>query len=281
MSALAAHTAVPVPRTYCLCTDESVIGTWFYVMERIRGRTFVDTSLPEIERTERAKYFDAMIAALADLHNVDPVAIGLGDFGKPSDYVRRQIARWSRQYRADEAAGRVELIDSLIEWLEQNVPTHDELAIVHGDYRCDNLMFHETEPRVVAILDWELSTLGHPLADLGYQVMMYRMPPTAVTALGGLDLRELNIPSEEEYVATYCARTGRTSIPDLDFFVIYNMFRMAAICHGIRGRMLRGTAVSPRAHEYAASVEKLAGFAWAEVERMAKKPGTPSRARGS
>lgn len=276
ISALSAHTAVPVPRTYCLCTDESVIGTWFYVMERIRGRTFADTSFPEVPRAQRAGYFDAMNAVLAALHGVDAASIGLADYGKPSDYVRRQIARWSRQYREDEIAGRVPAMDRLIEWLVRSVPAVDETAIVHGDFRCDNLMFDATQPRVIAILDWELSTLGHPLADFGYHVMMYRLPPTAVTALGGVDLQALNIPSEEEYVAAYCARTGRASIPDLDFFVIYNMFKMAAICHGIRGRLARGTAASSRAQEYANSVERIAEVAWAEVERGAARAGGPA-----
>jgi aminoglycoside phosphotransferase (APT) family kinase protein len=271
MSALGRHTNVPVPETYALCTDESVIGTWFFVMERVQGRIFWDITLPEIAAPERAAYFDAMNATIAALHSADFAAIGLADYGKPGDYARRQIKRWAGQYLQDVAdAGRVPDMDALIEWLSANVPASDEASVVHGDFRCDNLIFHPTEPRVLAILDWELSTLGHPLADFAYHLMMYYVPDMAIPGLLGKDLATLGIPTKDQYVAAYCQRigqrigqrTGRQSqgIPDLDFYVAFNFFRFAAICHGIRGRLTRGTAVSARAREYAAGVEKLAAL---------------------
>jgi aminoglycoside phosphotransferase (APT) family kinase protein len=258
MTALGEHTNVPVPRTYVLCTDESVIGTWFFVMERVQGRIFWDITLPEIPVSERSAYFDAMNATLADLHRADFAAIGLADYGKPSDYARRQVKRWSGQYLQDTAAGRVPAMDALIEWLSAHIPDSDEAAIVHGDFRCDNLIFHPSEPRVIAVLDWELSTLGHPLADFAYHLMMYYVPDMAIPGLLGKDLPALGIPSREHYVDAYCRRTGRKGIADLDFYLAFNFFRFAAICHGIRGRLKRGTAVSARAREYAAGVEKLA-----------------------
>lgn len=262
MRSLGTHSDVPVPEMLLLCTDDSVIGTWFYVMAHVEGRVFWDVSLPDIPTNERAQYFDAMNRALASLHNVDYVAAGLADYGKPGDYFTRQIGRWSKQYRSDADAGRVAELDSTIDWLEANIPPGAEVALVHGDYRCDNLIFHPREARVVAILDWELSTLGHPLGDLGYHLMMYRMPSLAVSGLLGKDLRTSGIPSEQEYVASYCGRTGREGIEHLEFYVAFNLFRFAAILHGIRGRVLRGNAVSQQAREYARHVEAVAQFAW-------------------
>jgi aminoglycoside phosphotransferase (APT) family kinase protein len=258
MTALGAHTSVPVPRTFALCTDESVIGSWFFVMERMQGRIFWDVTFPELPSTQRASYFDAMNATIAALHSVDFAAIGLADYGKPSDYARRQIKRWSGQYLQDTEAGRVSAMDALIDWLSANVPASDEASIVHGDFRCDNLIFLPSEPRVVAVLDWELSTLGNPLADFAYHLMMYYVPDMAIPGLLGKDLAALGIPPREQYVAAYCRRTGRAGIDDLNFYLAFNFFRFAAICHGIRGRLARGTAVSARAREYAAGVEKLA-----------------------
>jgi aminoglycoside phosphotransferase (APT) family kinase protein len=266
IKALGDHTNVPVARALVLCKDESIIGTWFYVMEAVDGRVFWDTTFPEIGRADRPQYFDAMNAALAHLHGVDYNAVGLADFGKPGSYFTRQIARWSRQYREDAAAGTVPALDRLIEWLSASIPPGDDASIVHGDYRCDNLIFHPTEPRVLAILDWELSTIGHPLADFGYHLMIYRMPRIGVTGMLDYDLDALNIPSEAEYVRAYCRRTGRDGIADLDFYLAFNMFRMAAIFHGIRGRMLRGTASSERAREYAAAVEPMAETGWKQAE---------------
>ncbi len=267
ITALGTHTDVPVARTFALCTDESVIGTWFYVMEHLEGRVFWDATLPQVERGERRRYFEAMVAALAGLHNVDYRAIGLDDFGKPGDYFARQIGRWGRQYREDVAAGRVPAMDHLLAWLPHNVPPGEESSIVHGDYRCDNMIFHPREPRVLAIVDWELSTIGHPLGDFGYHLMMYRMPTLAVTGLAGSDLAQLNIPQETEFVEMYCRLTGRDLIPHLDFYLAFNMFRLAAILHGIRGRLIRGTAASARAKEYARHVEAVAELGWQQAER--------------
>lgn len=273
LSALGAHTDVPVPRTYAFCADESVIGTPFYVMERVRGRIFWDSAFPELARAERAAYFDAMNAALAALHSVDPGAIGLADFGKPADYVRRQIHRWSTQYLQDEAAGRVPAMDRLVEWLRADAPADARVAVIHGDFRCDNLIFHPTEPRILAILDWELSTLGDPLADFAYFLMTYRLPTLAYPGLADLDLDALGIPSFDWNVAAYCARTDRESIPDLEFYLVFNLFKAAAICHGIRGRLVRGTAVSARAQGYAAAVERIAAIAWARAESVKTSAG--------
>lgn len=267
MKALRQHSDVPVPEVLSLCADESVIGTPFYVMAHVRGRMFWDTSFPEIPASERKHYFDAMNTALASLHTVDHVAAGLSDYGKPGNYFARQIGRWSQQYLADAEAGRVGDMDRVIDWLNANIPAGDEVSLVHGDYRCDNLIFHPTQPRVLAILDWELSTLGHPLADFGYHLMMYRLPTLAVSGLLDRDLGALGIPSERDYVAAYCARTGRVSIERLDFYVAFNLFRFAAILHGIRGRLLRGNAVSERAREYARHVEAVAGYAWQTARR--------------
>jgi len=263
LKALGDHSDVPVAKAYALCRDETVIGTWFYVMENVEGRIFWDPAFPEISREERPRYFDALNAALASLHNVDPQAVGLGDYGRAAGYLPRQIGRWSKQYAQDEAAGRVEALEKLIDWLPKHLPGHEQpAAIVHGDYRADNVIFHPTEPRVLAILDWELSTLGDPLADFCYHLMMYRMPTLAVAGLLGQDLRALNIPSESEYVQAYCARTG---IESLNFYIAFCMFRLAGILHGIRGRVVRGTAVSAKAREYAKQVEPLAELAWKQA----------------
>ena len=258
----------PVARTHGLCQDESVIGTWFYVMDCVDGRVIWDTSFPDVEKAERERYFDAMNETLARLHTIDYEAIGLSDYGKTGNYFARQIGRWSKQYLADEAAGRDPNMDRLVEWLPDQIPDGDESSLVHGDYRCDNMIFHPSEPRVLAVLDWELSTLGHPLADFSYHLMMYRMPPGITAGLVGKDLGSLGIPSEDEYVARYCARTGRTAIPDLDFHVAFNMFRLAAILHGIRGRVERGTAASDHARQMASFVGPLAELAWKQTEGL-------------
>ncbi|MDR7104131.1 phosphotransferase, partial [Croceicoccus sp. BE223] len=241
----------PVPHVHGICTDDDVIGTWFYVMDMVEGRIFWDATFPDVPREDRPAYFDAMNATLAALHQVDYAAVGLGDYGKPGNYFARQIGRWSKQYLADEEAGRNADMDRLVAWLPENIPAGDETSVVHGDFRCDNMIFHPTEPRVVAVLDWELSTLGHPLADFAYHAMMYRMPPDIVAGLDGADLAALNIPSEEDYVAAYCARMGRDSIPNWDFYIAFQFFRLAAIFHGIKGRVIRGTAANAQAQERA------------------------------
>ncbi|WP_426170137.1 phosphotransferase family protein [Sandarakinorhabdus sp. DWP1-3-1] len=258
----------PAPRTFGLCKDDAVIGTWFYVMDCVDGRVIWDATFPDVPRDERRAYFDAMNQTMADLHMVDIEKAGLQDFGKPGNYFARQIGRWSKQYLEDKDAGVVPSMDKLVEWLPNNIPAGDEVSVVHGDYRCDNMIFHKTEPKVLAVLDWELSTLGHPLADFSYHLMMYRMPPSATTGLIGNDLAALNIPTEDEYVAAYCARTGRDGIPNLDFYVAYNMFRLAGIIHGIRGRVVRGTAASAHAKKTAEGVELLADLAWEQARKV-------------
>jgi aminoglycoside phosphotransferase (APT) family kinase protein len=248
----------PVPRVFALCTDDAVIGSWFFVMEMVEGRIFWDATFAQVPRAERPAYFEAMNATLARLHAIKPEAVGLEDYGKAGSYFERQIGRWSRQYLADEIAGRNPDMDRLVEWLPRNIPGGEGSAIVHGDFRCDNMIFHPSETRVVAVLDWELSTLGHPLADFANHAMMFRMPPDIVAGLEGADLAVLNIPSEDEYVAMYCRSTGRTSIPDWDFYMAFNFFRLAAIFHGIKSRAIRGTASSAHAHERGEKYPRLA-----------------------
>ncbi|MFW2830093.1 phosphotransferase [Sphingomonas sp. ID0503] len=267
LSALAPQ-GFPVAHVYGLCTDDSVLGSWFFVMEMIEGRIFWDATFPDVPTGERAAYFDAMNQTIAALHQIDPAAAGLSDYGRPGNYFARQIARWSKQYLEDADAGRDPGMDALVEWLPANIPPGDETRIVHGDFRCDNMIFHASEPRVLAVLDWELSTLGHPLADFAYHAMMFRMPPDIVAGLGGADLKALGIPSEAEYLAAYCRRTGRALISEADygFYVAFNFFRLAAIFHGIKGRVVRGTAASAHAKERAMSFPKLVSLACESME---------------
>ncbi|MGK9066596.1 phosphotransferase [Stutzerimonas chloritidismutans] len=255
-----------VPRVYGLCIDESVLGTPFYVMEKVEGRIFWDAKFPGVPDETRPLYFDAMNATIAKLHRIDPAAVGLADYGRTGNYFARQISRWSRQYLDDEAAGRDPNMDMLVEWLPKHIPPGDETSIVHGDFRCDNMIFHPSEPKVIAVLDWELSTLGHPLADFANHAMMYQMPPEIVAGVAGADLKSLNIPSQAEYVNAYCARTERDSIPSWEFYIAFNFFRMAAIFHGIKGRVIRGTAASAHAHERAQSFPVLAKLAHSALE---------------
>jgi aminoglycoside phosphotransferase (APT) family kinase protein len=257
----------PVPHVYGLCTDDSVIGTWFYVMELVTGRVFWDATFPQVSREQRPLYFEAMNDTIARLHRIDFEHLGLADYGQTRSYFERQIARWSKQYVQDTEAGRDPSMDRLVEWLPLHIPPGDESSIVHGDFRCDNMIFHPTEPRVVAVLDWELSTLGHPLADFTYHAMMYHMPPDIVAGLVGTDLQELNIPSEADYIDAYCGRVGRRSIPNYEFYLAFNFFRLAAIFHGIKGRVIRGTASSANAKERAEAFPVLAKLAWERAER--------------
>jgi aminoglycoside phosphotransferase (APT) family kinase protein len=257
--------AFPVPHVHGLCTDDAVIGTWFYVMDFVAGRIIWDATFPNVVRADRPRYFDAMNATIAQLHSIDYRAIGLADYGRPGNYFERQIVRWSKQYLGDVEAGRDPYMDRLIEWLPANIPPGEETSIVHGDFRVDNMIFDPHEPRVVALLDWELSTLGHPLADFAYHVMMYRLPPLVIAGLRGADLAALNIPNEQEYVAAYCRRTARAGIPGLDFYVAFNLFRLAAIFHGIKGRLARGTAASEHARRLVAALPELAEHAWRQA----------------
>ncbi|MBZ9646875.1 phosphotransferase [Sphingobium sp. 3R8] len=251
----------PVPHVHALCTDETVIGTWFYIMDMVEGRIFWDATLPDLSRADRAACFDAMNETIARLHALDPVAVGLEDYGRSGNYFARQISRWTRQYLDETDAGRNTDMDQLIEWLPANIPAGDEMSLVHGDFRIDNMIFHPTEPRVIAVLDWELSTLGHPLADFAYHAMMYQMPPEIVAGLCGADLQELGIPGQDEYVAMYCRRTGRSAIANFDYYVAFNLFRLAAIFHGIKARVMRGTAANAHARERARHFPTLAKLA--------------------
>lgn len=255
----------PVAHLYGLCTDNEVIGTWFYVMEMVEGRIFWDARLPEIASSRRATYFDAMNATIARLHLVDFQAAGLGDYGRTGNYFARQISRWTKQYVEDLEAGRDPAMDRLVEWLPENIPADDSTSIVHGDFRIDNMIFHPTEPRVIAVLDWELSTLGHPGADFAYHAMMYRTPPHIVAGLAGSVPPELGLPSEADYLATYCERTGQNAMPAYPFYMAFNFFRLAAIFHGIKGRVLRGTASSRQAKGRAILFPELAALAWAQA----------------
>ncbi len=260
MSALAG-TDVPVATTFALCADESIIGTAFYVMEYVEGRILWDPTLPGMSPPMRAAHYDELNRVIAALHRVDYAAVGLADFGKTGSYIARQVARWSKQYEA-AGAERIPAMDRLIEWLPRHIPEGDETAIVHGDYRLDNVIFHPTEPRVLAVLDWELSTLGHPLSDFAYQVMAWRLTPGQFRGLKGFDLATLGIPTEEEYVAAYCRRTGRAGIPHWEFYLIFNMFRIAAILHGVLARALQGNAASQDAIETGSRARLVADVAW-------------------
>jgi aminoglycoside phosphotransferase (APT) family kinase protein len=239
-------TDVPVADMLLLCEDDNVIGTMFYVMEHLDGRHFDDPSLPGQTNEDRAAIFDEMNRVLAALHSVDLDAVGLADFGAPGAYVARQIDRWTKQYRASETETIADM-DALISWLNENAGIDDgQRTLVHGDYRIDNMIFESDRPRVAAVLDWELSTLGHPVADLAYQIMQWRMPVGAEgRGLAGLDRRALGIPSEEEYIARYCERRGLSGIPDFNFFVAFCFFRMGAILQGVKKRALDGNASNP------------------------------------
>ena len=259
----------PVARTWLLCDDHTIVGTAFYVMDCLEGRIFWDPSLPELDADERRPVFSAMVETLADLHLIDIDRVGLADYGKAEGYVARQIARWSKLYLGDvDVAGRVPAMERLIEWLPAHAPANEPApTLVHGDFRIDNMVFAADTPRVLGVLDWELSTIGNPDADFAYNFMMYRAPSAAIPGLLGVDLSAQHLPSEQEYIAIYCRRRGIDGIQDLDYYVAFCMFRLAAIFHGIRGRLVRGTAVSPKAKEYAAGVEDLADLAWRQVGR--------------
>jgi len=258
----------PVARVHAQCEDNAVIGTPFYVMDLVEGRIFWEAELPGLAPDERASCFDAMNATIARLHSFDPKDIGLGDYGRATGFVERQVARWSKQYLGDAEAGRIEAMDLLVDWLGKHLPSDSgRSSVVHGDYRCDNLIFDSDAPRVRAVLDWELSTLGDPASDFTYHLLMYRMPKDLFAGLAGADLKALGIPSEEDYVAAYCRRTRRDRLPNKDYLVVFNLFRLAAILHGIRGRIVRGTASSAHAVETASKLEPLAELAWAEARK--------------
>jgi aminoglycoside phosphotransferase (APT) family kinase protein len=259
-----AGTGLPVPAAVLLCEDPGVIGTAFYLMRYVPGRVLRDVTLTGLTPAERTALWHDAVGVLARLHAVDWRAVGLADFGRPGNYFARQIHRWVGQYRASETE-RIEAMEQLVAWLPAHVPADDATTIVHGDFRLGNTIVHPTEPRIVAVLDWELSTLGHPLADLGYLCVPFRLP-AALDGFGGHALGALGIPPEDEVVAAYCRRTGRAGIPGWDFYVAFSLFRLAAICQGIMGRVRDGTASDPNARERGARARPLAEAAWAVVE---------------
>jgi aminoglycoside phosphotransferase (APT) family kinase protein len=267
MQALAGS-GVPVPHVHALCEDTSVMGSMFFVMECVEGRVFMDPRLPGLHPAERTGIFDSMNAAIAAISLVDPVAVGLGDYGRHGGYVERQVARWTRQYRASQTRN-IPAMDALIDWLPQNLPqTPEEVRIAHGDFRLDNLILHPTEPRVLAVVDWELSTLGCPYADFAYNVMAWRIAPALFRGLGGVDLAGTGIPAEDDYVQAWCRRTGRARPERFDFYIILSLFRIAAIVQGIAKRALDGTAADPQAAVLGARAAPLADVAWAMARRL-------------
>jgi aminoglycoside phosphotransferase (APT) family kinase protein len=256
-----AHTAVPVPRMYALCEDDAIIGSAFYIMEFLDGRIFWDQRLPGLGPADRRAMFDSMNAVIAALHSVDHIGVGLEEFGRLGNYMARQIGRWSKQYQASETEPQPAM-DALIEWLPRHLPHEEPPRIVHGDYRMDNLVFHKAEPKVIGVLDWELSTIGDPLADFAYHVMSWRVTPELFRGLAGIDFASLGIPAEEEYVAAYCRRTGHGAIPDWDFYIVYSLFRLAAIMQGIAKRAIEGTAASDAAVELGRLARPVGDQAW-------------------
>jgi aminoglycoside phosphotransferase (APT) family kinase protein len=257
----------PVARQYALCLDESVIGRAFFVMEYVEGRVLWDQSLPGMTREQRAAIYDELNRVIAQLHTVDYTSIGLADYGKPGNYFARQIERWTKQYQASQTE-TIAAMDQLIAWLPQHIPPGIDSAIVHGDYRLDNMIFHPTEPRILAVLDWELSTLGHPAADFSYHCLSWHIPPGKFRGIAGLDLDGLGIPKLDDYIAAYSHRTGRTiRREDFDFYLAYNLFRLAGIMQGIMKRYVDGTASSAQALENGKAARPMAEMAWQFAQR--------------
>jgi aminoglycoside phosphotransferase (APT) family kinase protein len=259
----------PVARPLALCEDESVIGTAFYVMDCVEGRVLWDQSLPGMSKEERFAIWDELNRVISLLHTIDFQKVGLAGFGKPGNYIERQVARWSKQYQASETEP-MEAMDNLIAWLPKNIPPATATTVVHGDFRLDNAIFHPHEPRILAVLDWELSTLGDPLADFAYHCMSWHIPPGQFRGIAGLNLEELGIPSEKEYVARYCERTGRKSIDPShwDFYIAYNLFRIAAILQGIMKRVVDGTAASVHARDAGMRARPMAELGWQMVQKL-------------
>ena len=264
------NTDVPVPETYCFCEDENVIGTQFFLMDHVDGNIYWELLLPDSDNNQRREIYLSMNDTIAKLHNVDFQKIGLGDYGKHENYMARQIHRWTKQYK-DSETQKINEMDNLIEWLPINIPEDNETTIVHGDFRLDNMIFDKQNNKVMAILDWELSTLGNPIADFTYHMMSWRLP-AAAKGLGmmGSNLEELNIPSEHEYAEMYYKKTGRSKIENWDFYMAYNIFRLAGIAQGIVGRVRDGTASSSEAKNYESFVPILGKLGWSIVEEAAK-----------
>jgi len=263
-----AMSQLPVAKAYALCEDPTVIGTPFYVMDYIEGRLFWDAALPEVAESERRAIYLEMTRVIAALHAVDYAAAGLGDYGKPGRYIERQVARWTQQYRGSETE-TIDAMERLIEWLPEHIPGDEETSIVHGDFRLDNAIFHPQEPRILAVLDWELSTLGHPLVDLAYLCVRYHLSAEQFKGLGGLDLAELQIPTEAECVADYCRRRGRAPVAEQDwtYYLAFNMFRLTGILQGVLARAIQGNASSATALEAGSRARPLAEQAWALVRQ--------------
>jgi len=267
-------TDVPVPQMHLLCEDESVIGRAFYIMQFMPGRVLWDQSLPDVDKSQRFAYYDEMNRVIAALHCVDVKAQGLSEFGRPGNYFERQIGRWTKQYTAS-ITEPIKAMDHLIDWLPAHIPPSardaSQVSVVHGDYRLDNLVFHETQPKIIAVLDWELSTVGHPLADFSYHCMSWRIQPGQFRGIGGLDLAELGIPDERAYVRRYCERTGRPDpdavMADWNFYLAYNLFRLAGILQGIAKRVEAGTASSAQARQAGAGARPLAEMGWEIAQR--------------
>lgn len=261
---------LPVPAVYCLCEDESVIGRAFYLMECMDGRVLWDQGLAGFSRADRGAIYDEMNRVMAALHNVDYKSAGLEDFGRPGNYFARQISRWTKQYQISETEPIPEM-NRLIALLPGAIPAGEEATVVHGDYRLDNLMFHPVEPRIIAILDWELATIGHPLADFSYHCMSWHIDPADFRGIAGLDLAALGIPAESDYIRRYCERTGRDMAAvqqHWNFYLAYNLFRLAGILQGIMKRHLDGTASSPQAADAGRQARLLAEIGWRYAQRL-------------
>ncbi|MCC3303440.1 phosphotransferase [Sneathiella sp. HT1-7] len=259
------NTDVPVPRTFCLCEDDSIIGTAFYIMEKVEGRIILSPDIPGAEPHIRAAIYDSLNEALANLHKVDIDTVGLSDFGKRGNYFERQIGRWTKQYRASQT-DNLETMENLIKWLPENLPDSDDSTIVHGDYRLGNVIVHPTKPEVVAVLDWELCTIGHPLSDLAYNCMNYHFIHPRNGGLVGVDFEATGIPTEQAYIDAYCNRTGRDGIENWAFYMAFSLFRTAAIVQGVYKRGLDGNASSTVGEEYAEFTNMLATLGWQKVE---------------
>jgi aminoglycoside phosphotransferase (APT) family kinase protein len=258
---------IPVPHVHALCTDSTIIGSMFYVMDLVQGRGFWDPRLPDLSPRDRGRSFDSMNQVLAAIHNLDPDAIGLGDFGPRQSYLARQVSRWTKQYRAVETTAN-DAMERLIEWLPKHLPSEGELHVVHGDYRLDNVLIHPTEPRIVAVLDWELATLGNPIADFAYHAMTWRIPPFLFRGLAGVDFVNLGIPDEPEYLAKYFERRGSKAPDNWDFYIVLSLFRIASILQGIAKRAADGTAANADAKEVGSKARPLAALAWQWAETI-------------
>ena len=263
------QTVIPVPKVYILCEDPNIWGAPFYIMEFVEGRIFYDPTIPSINNEERKKIYTSMIKILSDLHLLDYKKLGLESFGKIGSYVQRQVKRWSTQYRKSETK-KIDSIEKLIDWISDNIPKNEKTTIVHGDFRIDNLIFHPTKPDVIGVLDWEISTLGNPYADFAYHAMIWKLSKNQFRGLKETNFIKLGIPSEDEYLKKYLNFMNLNSIPDWDFYIIYNMFRLSAILQGIAGRAREGTAASPEAIEMANLVEPIADSAWELVKKQKK-----------